>query len=161
MPTDHVNTDDESTGHENTGRLNDLFRGDAFAKLIGVEIVDWAGGRAEIRSVPKAEHNNFAGGVHGGFLFSGLDVALSIASNSWGRMAVAVSVDIHYLAAPSSGEMLTFTATEVSRGRNMSTYALEARGQGKLYANATGATFRTNNWHFGTEAWTESWRNSH
>ncbi len=149
------------TDHENTGQLNDLFRGDAFAKLIGVEIVDWAGGQTEVRSVPKAEHHNFAGGVHGGFLFSGLDVALSIASNSWGRMAVAVSVDVHYLAAPSSGETLSFTATEVSRGRNMATYALEARGQEKLYANATGTTFRTNNWHFGADNWTEDWRNSH
>ncbi len=149
------------TNHENYDRLNNLFRGDAFAKLVGVEIVDWSGGAAEVRATAGPEHHNFAGGVHGGFLFSGLDVALSVASNSWGRMAVATSVDIHYLAASSAGDELTFTATEVSRGRNMATYVLEARGQRKLYANATGTTFRTNNWHFGTDAWTEDWRTRH
>ncbi len=147
--------------HENVDRLNELFRGDPFIEFLGAEVVGWDGGSATIRVAAGTKHHNFAGGVHGGFLFSGLDIALSIASNSWGRMAVAVSVDVHYLAAAPAGEVLDFIATEVSRGRNMATYALEVRRQDKLYATATGTTFRTDNWHFDSVAWTDRWRSNH
>ncbi|MFV2039075.1 MAG: PaaI family thioesterase, partial [Acidimicrobiales bacterium] len=73
---------------------------------------------------PGPEHLNFLGSVHGGYLFAVADMALSVASNSWGRIAVAISVDFHYLTATTSGEELDFTARERSRGRTIATYAL-------------------------------------
>lgn len=146
------------TLHENRDRLDATFNGDPFAGVLAVEVVEWAGGSARVRAMPKAEHCNFLGGVHGAFLYAGADVALSIASNSWGRIAVAVSIDMHYLAAAQLDEALEFSAAETSRGRSIATYALEVRCQGELIANATGVTFRTARWHFGDEVWSDDWR---
>ncbi len=149
------------TDHENFHRLDELFREDAFARSIDVEVVDWAGGVAKARAKAGPDHLNFLGGVHGGFVLSGADVALSVASNSWGRVAVAVSIDIHYIASPEPDASMEFIATEVHCGRRMGTYALEARCGHELLATATGMTFRTEHWHLGAEAWTEDWRARH
>lgn len=147
--------------HENIGPLDELFRADGFAGTLGVEVTDWSGGIASAAATPGPEHLNFAGSVHGGFLFSGADVAVSVASNSWGRKSVAVSIDIEYLSAARPGEQLVFTAEEAGRGRNLATYRIEIRRGDKLVSIATAVTFRTADWHFGTEAWSERWRATH
>lgn len=147
--------------HENTELLDDLFRRDGFAETLGVEVTAWSGGTATASAAPASRHLNFTGSVHGGFLFSGADVAVSVASNSWGRKSVAISIDIQYLSAARPGDQLTFTAEEAGRGRNLATYRVEIRREDKLVAIATAVTFRTADWHFGADAWSEDWRAAH
>lgn len=144
--------------HDNVERLDSLFRQDTFARSIGVEILDWSGGTATVLAIPSAGQCNFAGSVHGGFLFSAADVALSIASNSWGRICVAASIDIHYLSAVNVGDQLEVVATEINRGRRLASYRLEIHRETKLLSTATGLTYRSSDWHLGAEAWSETWR---
>ncbi len=147
--------------HENFHRLDELLRQDSYARSIGVEIVDWGGGIATASAAVLGDHLNFLGGVHGGFVLSGADVALGVASNSWGRVAVATSIDIHYLAPPEPHTDIEFIATEVHRDRKLGTYALEARSGARTVATATAVAFRTDQWHLGADEWTESWRAHH
>jgi len=146
---------------DNRNQLGRLFARDQLARTLSVTLVDWGGGWATASATPGPNDLNFLGSVHGGYLFAAADVALSVASNSWGRAAVAISVDFHYVAAAPSNEELEFTAQERSRGRNVATYALEVRSDQRLVATATGTTFRTNDWHLGKDAWTPEWRASH
>lgn len=146
---------------ENRVQLGRLFARDQLARSLSITLVDWGGGWATATATPGPEELNFLGAVHGGYLFAAADVALSVASNSWGRVAVAVSVDFHYVAPAPSNQELEFAAQETSRGRNVATYALEVRSDRRLIATATGTTFRTSDWHLGEDAWTPEWRASH
>lgn len=149
------------TDHENFDLLDELFAGDPFATELGVELTGWSGGTANATATPGPAHCNFTGSVHGGFLFSAADIVVSVASNSWGRQSVAVSIDIEYLSAARTGEPLHVTGVEVGRGRNLATYRIDVHRDDKLVAVATAVTFRTADWHFGEDAWTDAWRSAH
>ncbi|MEM9614846.1 MAG: PaaI family thioesterase [Actinomycetota bacterium] len=151
-----------ATHHENTDRLTELFEGDRYARSLGVELVDWDGGTATVAATPGAEHTNFLGTVHGGFLFSAADVALGVAANSWGRQSLALSIDIKYLTAAATESRITFVATEVNRSRSIGTYRLDVHGEdGSLVSTAVALAYRTRAWHFGDDAWPEEWRATH
>ncbi len=144
--------------HENADRLTELFAGDRFAASAGIRLLDWSGGTATAVATPGPESSNFVGSVHGGFLFTAADVAASVAANSWGRICVAVSIDIEYLRGAVAGDELRFTATEAARGRNLATYQVDGRRGDELLTIASVVTFRTAAWHFGADAWTAGWR---
>ncbi|MGH3441239.1 MAG: PaaI family thioesterase [Nitriliruptorales bacterium] len=151
----------ETAPPPNTARLDALFRGDEYMGMIGAELVEWEGGRAVVRWTPRPEHCNFAGTVHGGAIFSLADAAFSIASNSWGRVCVALTVEIHYLRAPSLDVPLVAVGTERSRGRRSASYLIEVRPEAdpsELTASFHAMVHRTGGWHFGDAAWPEDWR---
>lgn len=58
---------------------------------------------------------NIFGMAHGGAIFSLMDAAFEIASNSHGTMAVALNMSINYLASPEKGATLTAEAREINR----------------------------------------------
>ena len=71
-------------------------------------------------------HHNFVGSTHGGVLFSLADVALSLAGNIPGA-AVAIDTHLAITTGSAAGDELQATATEVTRGRTLSTYRVEVR----------------------------------
>lgn len=109
----------------NRSRLEALFRQDSLARLLGVELMAWAGGRARLRWVAGPDHCNLVGGIHGGALFSLADAALAVASNSWGRVCVALSVEAQFLAPAPRGEPLVADARERSCSRRTASYLIE------------------------------------
>jgi len=142
-------------------RLEDLFRSDDVATGLGAELIRWGPGHAAVRAIVDSSHANFMGVVHGGTLFTFADIALSFASNSHGRVALAIQVDIAYHRGVAPGDEVVATATEISRTRRIANYRLELHVGDILVASATGVTYRTDDWHFGSDAWTEEWRATH
>ncbi|MDY7100358.1 MAG: PaaI family thioesterase [Actinomycetota bacterium] len=152
---------DPSLPPEQARRLDELFRSDRWAGELGAELVTWGGGTAEVALRTGERHHNFGGLVHGGVLFSLADVALSYASNSWGRVALALGVDAQFLRAAGTGRLVA-RATEVSRTRRTGAYRLEVHeGADRLVATFSGLTFRTDEWHFGDDAWPAPWVAAH
>ena len=147
----------------NRAGLEAVFRSDAYVKEIGAELVDWDGGRAVFCLTAGAGLMNFVGSVHGGAMFSLGDCALGVASNSWGRMCVALTVEVQYLTAGLAGETLRATAVERSRTRRTASYAIEiiSETDGALRASFQAMCFRTGRWHLGDDAWPEDWRATH
>jgi acyl-CoA thioesterase len=153
-------------------RLDEIFRSDPWAGTLGAELVGWEGGTAEVALRTGPRHRNFGGLVHGGVLFSLADVAMSYASNSWGRIAVALGVDAQFLRAAGEGRLVA-RATEISRTRRTGAYRIEvhehrdgtepgnATEPGRLVASFSGLTFRTDDWHLGADAWPDPWTSSH
>lgn len=151
-------------GDENHRRLDALFRSDPFASGLGGELIGWSGGEARLRWTPGPEHGNFLGLVHGGALFSLADAALAVASNSWGRICVALSVEAQFLAASSPGRPVVAVARERSRTRRTAAYGIDVTAEDDpeaLVAAFQGLTYRTDGWHLGTDAWSEEWRAAH
>tara|TARA_B100000959_G_C14962497_1_gene616358 strand:+ start:1890 stop:2375 length:486 start_codon:yes stop_codon:yes gene_type:complete len=141
--------------------LNQLFLDDPTAKSIGVTEIAWAPGESSVRSVLTENFTNFLGVGHGGFLFTLADVALSFASNSYGRKSLAMKADITYHRGVSTGDEVVASAVESSRSRRFASYQIELRVGGELVASATGLTFRTDEWHLSEEDWPEDWKNKY
>ncbi|MGH9009532.1 MAG: hotdog fold thioesterase [Acidimicrobiia bacterium] len=107
----------------------------------------------------EPRRRNFVGSVHGGALFSLADAALGVASNSWGRLCVALTVEAQFLSAPV-GDVLVATAVERARTRRTAAYSIDliSEDDGSLRAAFQAMVFRTGRWHLGEDAWPEEWR---
>lgn len=147
----------------NRSRLEAVFQSDAYLSEFGAKLVEWDGGRAVFRLAPEPRHLNFVGSVHGGALFSLADAALGVASNSWGRICVALTVETQFLSAPLAGDVLVATALERSRTRRTASYAIDviSDADGTLRAGFQAMAFRTGRWHLGEDAWPDEWRAAH
>ncbi len=141
--------------------LNQIFLSDPTAKSMGVTSFDWAPGEASVRSMLTENFANFLGVGHGGFLFSLGDIALSFASNSYGRKSLAMKVDVTYHRGVQVGDEVVASATEMSRSRRFASYQIELHVGDELVASATGLTFRTEDWHLGEETWPEDWKKTY
>ncbi|MGD9608803.1 MAG: PaaI family thioesterase [Desulfovibrionaceae bacterium] len=102
---------------------------DAFAQLLGIRIVEASPGYAKTAMDITDDLKNGAGIAHGGAIFSLADLALAVAANSHGRLALAVSSSISYVK-PGTGKTLYAEAREVSLGSKMGTYAITITNDG-------------------------------
>jgi acyl-CoA thioesterase len=125
--------------------MDDLKRfveSDAFARHLGVEMLDYGHGRAKASMEVKAHHLNSAGSLHGGAIFSLADAAFSAASNSRGTLAVAINASIAYFKAVTKGT-LTAEAREVALNRKLATYLIDVSDEaGDLVAQMQGTVYR-------------------
>ena len=101
---------------------------DHFANHIGVEMLEYGGGRARARMEIAKHHLNSAGTVHGGAIFSLADAAFSVASNSHGTLALAINVSISFFKAVSQGTLFA-EGREVSLNPRLATYLIEVKDQ--------------------------------
>jgi acyl-CoA thioesterase len=120
---------------------------DAFARLLGIELVDAGPGRARVQMTVKDEHRNSVGMVHGGVIFTLADYTFAVACNSHGVPAVAVQCSISYFRPPQ-GAVLTAEASEVSLTRRLGTYTVHVRDtDGEVVALFQGMAYRKDGEH--------------
>lgn len=146
--------------HPNLDAMTELFAGDRFASSIGASLDGWGPGWARLSWTPGQDHVNFAGGVHGGALFTLGDAAFAVACNSWGRAAVALSVDVHFLAAVAPGDRLEAVGVERSRTRRTGSYQIDVHAGARPVASLHAMAYRSSTWHLGEDAWPASWRST-
>lgn len=159
--TDAIGAPREPDRLPNRAALDALFRRDPLLAHLGGVLDGWGGGWARVRWTPTAAHTNFAGLVHGGAIFAVADTAFAVASNSWGRVAVALTVEVQYLRAPVVGGELVASARERHRTRRTGAYLIEVHDREGLVASLHAMVFRTDRWHLGAEAWPDAWRRTH
>lgn len=120
-------------------RIEGLFADDAYAAALGVDLVSVGTDELVLSLDVEDRHLNFLGGGHGGMVFSLADCAFSLAANSAGPRAVAIDTHMVYSAAARSGDRLTATAVELTRGRTLATYHVTVtRGDGRTAGLFTG-----------------------
>lgn len=86
---------------------------------------------------------NGLGLAHGAAIFAAADFAFAAACNSYGTVAVALTMDIHFLASPEPGVRLIAEAQEVHRGRRTGLYQLTVKDEaGNLIADLHGMAYR-------------------
>ncbi|MBW2637328.1 MAG: hotdog fold thioesterase [Deltaproteobacteria bacterium] len=106
--------------------LKRYFEKDRFAKYVGIELIEISSGRATAVLKIKEHHLNAVDMVHGGVLFALADLAFAAASNSHGKVAVAVSNSISYIKA-AEGDVLSAEAREISKDRKLASYSVEIK----------------------------------
>ena len=115
---------------------------DSFAKCLGVEMLEYGRGYARAQLKISPQHLNSAGILHGGAIFSLADAAFAAASNSHGRLAVAISASISFFAARMDGTLIA-DAREVAINVKLATYLIEVKDEaGALVAQMQGTVYR-------------------
>jgi len=114
-----------------------------FGKKFGLKLVDVQEGYAKVEMSFIQDLENMFGMAHGGAIFSLIDAAFEIASNSHGTMAVALSMNINYLASPEKGARLTAEAKEINKTKKTAAYDIRATDNaGKLLASCQALVYR-------------------
>ena len=93
-----------------------------YARFLNIKVTKLEKGYAVAEMKVYGKHDNFFSITHGGAIFSLVDVAFGTAANSYGNVAVALSMSINYIKPSLSGYILRAEATEVSRNRRIATY---------------------------------------
>lgn len=124
--------------------LHREFEKDALAKLLGIEIIGIKPGYAKTTLRINPDHVNSLEMTHGATVFALADLALAVASNSQGKVAVAMSVNINFMRATHVGDQLYATATEEKLTSRTGVYRIIVETElGEKVAVATGTVFRT------------------
>jgi acyl-CoA thioesterase len=114
-----------------------------FAKKFGLKLVDLDEGYSKVEMVFTPDMENMFGKAHGGALFALIDEAFETAGNSHGTMAVALNMNICYLASPSAGAILTAEAKEISRTNKTAVYDIKVvEGENRLLASCQALIYR-------------------
>ena len=108
-----------------TGRIRKEVETEPFAGKLGLKVAVLEPGYAKVEMTVTPGMANIFGAAHGGAIFSLIDEAFEVASNSHGVMAVALNVNIQYIRPALAGDMLTAEAKEVSRSKKISTYDID------------------------------------
>lgn len=122
--------------------LNQMSK-EPFGKKFGITLIDVQDGYAKVEMKFSQDMENMFSMAHGGAIFSLVDAAFEVASNSHGTMAVALSMNINYLASPSKGAMLTAEASEINKTKRTAVYDIRATDDsGKLLATCQALVYR-------------------
>jgi len=116
---------------------------DLFAKSLGIKLLELRPGysRAQLSLAPHMV-NGF-GLPHGAIIFSLADFAFATACNSYGRVAVALSMDIHFLSSPRPDAHLTVEGVEVRSGYRTGLYRMTVTDEEEnLIAELHGMAYR-------------------
>jgi acyl-CoA thioesterase len=93
-----------------------------FARKFGLKLIDIQEGYAKVAMTFTEDMENIFGMAHGGALFALIDEAFEVASNSHGTMAVALNMNINYIASPTKGSRLFAEAKEFNKTKKTATY---------------------------------------
>jgi acyl-CoA thioesterase len=114
-----------------------------FAKKLGLKLIKVDEGYAKVEMVFTDDLENMFGMAHGGAIFSLIDAAFEVASNSHGTMAVALNMNINYLSSPTKGATLSAEAKEINKTKKTAVYDIRAvDNSGKLLASCQALVYR-------------------
>ena len=115
-----------------------------FAGFLGITLVDVDEGYALCEMHYREEMDNIHKTAHGGAVFSLIDEAFEISSNSHGTMAVALNMNITYIKPAARNSILRAESKEVSRGRKTATYQITVNDSEGLIALCQALVYRKN-----------------
>jgi acyl-CoA thioesterase len=116
-----------------------------FAKTMGFKVlaIDEGYARVQCEYTPHRMANLF-GTAHGGAIFSLMDEAFQISCQTHGTVAVALNVNVTYLAAPTEKTTLTATSKEIHKTRKTASYEIKVfDAENRLIATCQALAYRT------------------
>ncbi len=110
--------------------------------LLNIRLVDVKEGYALCEMTYTDAMDNIHGMAHGGAIFSLIDQAFEISSNSHGTMAMALNMNVTYTRAATKGTVLRAESTEMSRGKRTATYHITVTDDKGLIAVCQALVYR-------------------
>lgn len=116
---------------------------ESFAQKFGIKLLNLDEGYSKVEMTFTPDMENFLGMAHGGALFALIDEAFETASNSHGIVAVALNMNITFIAPPSPMSRLFAEARELSRTQRTAVYDIKLfDGQNNLIASCEALVYR-------------------
>lgn len=113
-----------------------------YSRILGIRLVDLGPGWAVTEMDCTEGMEDLLGMTHGGALFSLVDEAFGAAGNSRGSVALALNVQITFIAPPSPREILRAEAKEIKREGRISNFEIRVKGEaGRIVAMALGTAY--------------------
>ena len=119
-----------------------IVSGEPFAQLMEIRLVDVDDGYALCEMEYKESMDNIHGTAHGGAVFSLIDEAFEISSNSHGTTAVALNMNITYIKPAKKNSLLRAKSTETNKGRKTATYYITVEDSDGLVAICQALVYR-------------------
>lgn len=114
-----------------------------FAEKFGLKLVELEEGYSKVIMVFTPDMENIFGMAHGGAVFALIDEAFQTACNAYGTIALALNVNITFVASPAPGSRLTAVAKEYSRTTKTANYDIKVTDeQENLIASCQALAFR-------------------
>lgn len=115
---------------------------DPMATFLGVAVDEVKKGYARCSLPIKPEYLNAVERAHGVAVYAVADQAFAVACNSTGTKALAMNININYIAGAGVGETIYAEATPINIGRKVSVWKIEVTGHGeKLIASCQGIAY--------------------
>ena len=102
------------------------YQNSAFNNMLGAELISLGNGQAEMRLSMRPQLGNRGGKLHGGAIFTLVDIAMGLAcsdTHGFDQLSVTLECKINYLCAVSEGDVVC-RAKVIHAGRR--TLVLEA-----------------------------------
>lgn len=115
-----------------------------FAKLLNIRLKDVSEGYALCEMEYEPSMDNIYGNAHGGALFSLIDEAFEISSNSHENISVALNMNITYMRPPRKHTTLVAESKEVNRTRRTASYTITVRDTEHLIATCQALVYVKN-----------------
>ncbi|MFK0310390.1 hydroxyphenylacetyl-CoA thioesterase PaaI [Pseudomonas sp. NPDC090233] len=120
-----------------------MFSRDQASQALGIRLLGASAGQARLSMPVRADMIQGHGTCHGGFLFALADSAFAFACNSYDEATVALGCSIDYVAPALRDDVLTVTATELSRKGRTGLYDVRIENQhGELIALFHGKSYK-------------------
>ena len=118
---------------------------ESFAQTLKMELVELEDGYSVVRMVYNPEQmDNIYSRAHGGAVFGLIDEAFETAGQTEGTIAVALNVNITYIASPQPGVVLEAQARRVSQTKKTAVYDIKVTDQDDcLIATCQALAYRT------------------
>lgn len=116
-----------------------------FTKQLGIKLTALADGYSKVEMAYDPDcMNNIYSRAHGGALFGLIDEAFETAGQTDGTIAVALNVNVSYVASPEPGVRLIAEARRTSQTRKTAGYAISVHDEnGRLIATCQALAYRT------------------
>jgi acyl-CoA thioesterase len=120
-------------------------RREPFAVGLSATLVKLDDGYSLVRMRYEPErHDNIYARAHGGAIYGLIDEAFETASQTDGTIAVALNVNVTYLASPEPGSWLRAEACRTGRTRRTATFDIRVSEEsGRLIATCQALAYRT------------------
>ena len=105
-----------------------------FARFLNITLKDVSEGYALCEMEYTKQMDNIFGMAHGGAIFSLIDEAFEISSNSHGNVAVALNINVTYMKPPRKNTVLTAESKEINRTRRTASYHITVKDDENLIA---------------------------
>ena len=115
--------------------IGSIFRNvenEPYARKLGMRLVELERGRAVVEMRHQEDTTNILGMVHGGAIFSLIDEAFQVSSNSYGNVAVALSVTVAYHNAPENKGILRAESRETHCSQKTATYEIRVKDENNV-----------------------------
>lgn len=106
-----------------------IFAADAAVHLLGIALDSVSPGSARVVMKVRADMINGAGICHGGLITTLADAAFAFACNSYNKLTLAAGISVEFITPAKDGDVLTATATEVSRRGRSGVYDVTVTNQ--------------------------------